>query len=237
MKFKLIPNPKKPWTKKVAQDVRAFLGKKGHRTVLRGADVTICIGGDGTILYNNHMRRLEGPVMGIGTKNSYICQLTKDSWKKNLTRLLKRRKIGIMALTARVGRHRFSALNDFVIHAKDYRVIKMDVSMAGKTSTFYGDGIIISSALGSAAYAYSAGGGKLKATERKISIVPICPYRRAFSPAVLAGNKKASVKVGSDCAFIIDGVFVRHLRKGEKVHVEKGNEVKFFEGVGTYKQG
>ena len=237
MRLKLIPNPKKSWTKKLVQDVKSFLRRKGHRTVRKDADVTICIGGDGTILYANHMHRLQGSVIGIGTKNSHICQLTRSSWKKNLIKLLKKgRKLRIMAIRARIGKHRFSALNDFVMHAKNYRVMKMDVRVGGKKNSFYGDGIIMSSALGSAAYAYSAGGRKLRTTERKISVVPICPYRRTFSPVVLDGNEKISVKVGGDCAFIIDGIFVRHLKKRETVHVERGNEIEFFEGVGEYKQ-
>jgi NAD+ kinase len=238
MKIKLIFNPKKPWAKKLAKDIASFLEKKGRRIVRNGADATVCIGGDGTVLYNNHMRRLQGPVIGIGTKNSYICQLNRSSWRKPLLKLLEKgKKVIIMTLMARVGRKNFNALNDFVIHVKDYRVMEMDVRVAGKRNSFYGDGIIISSALGSAAYAYSAGGARLRPTERKISIVPICPYRRAFSPVVLAEKGRASVRVNSDCAFIIDGVFVRHLKKGERVHVERGKEVEFFEGVGSYKKG
>lgn len=238
MKLKLIPNPKKTWTKRAAAEVRSFLRKKGYQTVRRGADATICIGGDGTILYANHMYRLQGPVIGIGTKNSYICQLNRNTWKKKLIRLLEKgRKVSTMAIRARVGRHRFSALNDFVMHVRGYRLIKMDVRLDRKRSSFHGDGIIISSALGSAAYAYSAGGRKLGPTERKISIVPICPYRRAFSPAVLGEDGKVSVKADKDCAFIIDGIFVRHLRKGEEVLFEKGDVVTFFEGVGSYKKG
>lgn len=238
MKIKLIPNPKKTWAEKLAKDVRAFLEKEGHRIVRKDADATVCIGGDGTVLYNNHMRRLQEPVIGIGTRKSYICQLTRSSWRKRLPKLLEKgEKVNIMSLMARVGEQRFNALNDFVIHVKDYRVMRMDVSVAGKKSSFNGDGIIMSSALGSAAYAYSAGGRKLRPTERKISIAPICPYRRAFSPVVLAEKDRATVRVDSDCAFIIDGVFVRHLKKGEKVHVERGKKVEFFEGVGSYKKG
>ncbi len=238
MKIKLIPNPKKPWAEKLAKDVRSFLEKEDHRIVRKGADATVCIGGDGTVLYNNHMRRLQGPVIGIGTKKSYVCQLTNSSWRKSLIKLLENKKrISIMSLTAHAGRKNFNALNDFVIHAKDYRVMRMDVRFAGKKSSFYGDGIIISSALGSAAYAYSAGGRKLKPTERKISIVPICPYRRTFTSTVLAEENRTSVKVGSPCAFIVDGVFICHLKKGETVYVERGKDVEFFEGVGSYKKG
>ena len=99
---------------------------------------------------------------------------------------------------------------------------------------FEGDGIIISSALGSAAYAFSAGGEKLAPTERKLSLVPICPYKRAFAPKTFADDAKVSVKVGSDCAFIVDGIYVRKLRKGEVVEAEEGDDLAFFAGVGVH---
>ncbi len=94
--------------------------------------------------------------------------------------------------------------------------------------------MIISTALGSAAYAFSAGGDKLAPTERKLSLVPICPYKRAFSPKVLGEDSRITVTVGNDCAFIIDGIFVRRLRKGEAVEIKQGPALAFFGGVGKH---
>lgn len=230
MKLRIIPNPRKPWALKLARDLRDFLGKR-HRVVRRNADATVCIGGDGTILYAYQQGRLEGAVLGIGSEKSYICQLRRDSWKR-ITRLLERKQIKIMPLEAYIGKKRFSALNDFVIHATRYRVVEMAVAAGGKRASFEGDGMVASSALGSAAYAYSAGGRRLKPQERKMSLVPICPYKRAFLPRVLGKESKISITVGSDCAFIADGVFIRNLRKGEIVRIRKGKDVIFFEGVG-----
>ena len=232
MKIKIIPNPKKPWAVKLAQRVKRFLGRK-HRTVNNNADATVCIGGDGTILYANHQKRLGGRVLGIGGDKSYICQLHRNSWQSSLLWILEKGKgTNIMSLNCNVGKKNFTALNDFVIHATNYRVVEMDVSVNGRRTSFEGDGMIISSPLGSAAYAYSAGGKKLGPTERKISLVPICPYKRAFSPKILNEKDTISVRVGSDCAFIIDGIFVRHLRKNEIVRIKKGSDIPFFEGVG-----
>jgi NAD+ kinase len=235
MKLKLIANPKKPWAKALAGEVAAFLRDRKHAVVTKGADATICIGGDGTILYAHYQGKLEGAVLGIGSTKSYICQLRKQSWRKNISRLLERGKsIRIMAMDCKIGKKHYTALNDFVVHATHFRVAELSVSAAGRRASFEGDGVIISTPLGSAAYAHSAGGIKMSPVQRNISIVPICPYKRAFSPSVLPQNGTVSIRPGSDCAFIVDGIYVRRLRKGETIRFRKGKDVTMFEGVGHY---
>ena len=231
MRIKILANPKKLWTKELARKLKGFLAP-GHRIVRKDADATICIGGDGTILYNCHKDRLEGPVLGIGTDSSYICQLHMDEWKKTDKLLRDKKKERVLTLQCVLGKKRYTVLNDVVIHASHYRVAEMTVQAGGRTTSFEGDGMIISSALGSAAYAYSAGGKMLKPTDREINLVPICPYRRAFSPMLLDEKGKISITVGDDCAFILDGIFVRRLKKGEKVVSSAGQELTFFKGIG-----
>jgi len=238
MKLKLIPNPKKPWANELANELRALLSPM-HSFVRSGADATICIGGDGTILYAHYKGRLDGPVLGIGGDKSYICQLRKDNWREGISGILAdSRRESIATLVCALGPRNLVALNDAVIHATHYRVAEMDVEIiagdAQNKAQFEGDGMIISTALGSAAYAFSAGGAKLAPTERKLSLVPICPYKRAFSPKVLNEDSRITVTVGNDCAFIIDGIFVRRLRKGEAVTIRKGPALAFFEGVGKH---
>ena len=58
--------------------------------------------------------------------------------------------------------------------------------------------------------------------------MPICPYKRAFSPQVLSEDGIAVITAGSDCALIIDGIYVRRLKKGEGVRVKKGRDILLF---------
>lgn len=237
MKVKIIPNPEKQWAVELAKEVEHLLVKYGHAVEETGADATVCIGGDGTILYSNHMNMVEGPVIGIGSKSSYICQLIRDEWKEQLPEMLEKRKtVEVMALEASVDGKMQTAINDFVIHSKDYRVVPLEVEDKKGRYKFLGDGIIVSSPIGSASYAYSAGGTMLGPFDRKICVVPICPYRRVFSPTVM--DEDASVKISSDrdCAFIVDGIFLQDLKKGGTVVIKKGKDITFFEGVGHYKQ-
>ncbi len=235
MKLKIIPNTKKQWAVDLARELKKHIAESARHSVgKRGADATVCIGGDGTILYANHKGRLEGTVLGIGGDKSYICQIHNSDWKERLDNVLAGPVQGIMTLECSIGSRRFVSLNDMVIHATHYRVAEMDIYIDGKKTSFEGDGMIVSTPMGSTGYAYSAGGEKIRPSERKISVVPICPYRRAFTPAVLDEGSSVDLTVGNDCAFITDGIFVRRLRKGETAHVKKGPDLPFFEGVGTW---
>jgi hypothetical protein len=51
---------------------------------------------------------------------------------------------------------------------------------------------------------------------------------------MLADDARITVRAGSDCAFIVDGIYVRKLSKGEAVEIQKGEDVRFFTGVGMH---
>lgn len=240
MRIKVIANPKKDWAKSLSREISAYLSKGGKHTIVKqGADATICIGGDGTILYANHKDRLEGAILGIGSDKSYICQIHRNEWQNSLVRILESRSmIRIMTLEGEVGGRSYRAINDLVVHATKYRVVELElgIGMEGagsiQKSSFEGDGVIFSSSVGSTGYAYSAGGSRHSPVERSIVVVPICPYKRTFAPKTVDENTGSSLTVGRDCAFIVDGVFVRNLKAGEKLSVKKGKDMIFFEGVG-----
>ncbi len=237
MKIKITTNPKKDWTAPLAEEVKKLLEDNLHDIVEEAADATICIGGDGTVLYAHHQGMLEGTVLGIGTLKSYICQITKEDWNDKIFDVLQSEPFTVMTLKAQVDGKELIALNDFVVHAKDYRVLTMEVTHSGKSSKFRGDGIIISTSMGSPAYAYSAGGDALLPDERKMVVVPIAPYRRAFSPEVLSDDTTITITTNKDFAFITDGILISELVGATKVNIQKGDDIQFFHGVGFHEQG
>jgi len=225
---KIISNPQKQWAQETAEDVAEFLPSASFEVVEKNADVTICIGGDGTILFANHQGKIEGAVLGIGGERSVVCQLRKDSWKENLDHILKNGKIERrLVLSATAGEKTYTAINDFVVHSKDYRVIWLDIEINGERHRFEADGIIVSTPTGSFAYAYSAGGKKLNLRSRKIEIVPICSYKREFKPMVLPNSASVTISAERDVGFVVDGIFIRDLGKDEKVSVKAGGYIEF----------
>lgn len=228
MRIKIFANPKKKWANEISGQLAELLCKNGHEIVYTNAEVTICIGGDGTILFANHIGDLQGRMLGIGGDKSMICQLNKDNWKKKISGILKKNKIEKrLTLKATANRTEHNSINDIVVHSKDYRIIEIFVEADGKKHFFEGDGIIVSTPVGSEAYAYSAGGKRLKKNARKFEIVPIAPYKRTFRPIVV--DEKTTVKIHCDreSAFIIDGIFIRNLRPKERITITSGNWIEF----------
>lgn len=232
MKIKLIPNKSKSWALELAQEIRAYLSKF-HEIVKKNAQLTICIGGDGTILYANYFGRLEGVSLGIGTKKSFICQLTNENWKEKILQLIDSEKYEKMScLETTIEGRKYIAINDFVIHSTNFKIIKIEFSTNQKYS-FLGDGLIISSALGSNAYSFSAGGEKFDPKTKIITVVPICPYKRSVQTQNIK-PQKIQVKVPKGSALIVDGIKAKKFKEDMDLEILPSIDMLFLEGVGRY---
>jgi len=233
MRIKLIHNPTKEWTFKVRKELRNHLIAAGYKIVNKNADTTICIGGDGTILYANYKGWLEGNVLGIGSEKSFICQLRRDDWRERIEEKLSEGVIKIQMLEAKIREKCIRAINDVVVHTTDYRVVEISLDVGRVSYRFRGDGIIVSSAIGSSSYAYSAGGKKLTPEDKRIVIVPIAPYRRMFAPKIVRDGE-IRIRCDRKAALIIDGIFIRNLKPRETVRIKKNGLLKFYKGVGFF---
>lgn len=223
LRVKILPNRQKPWAIELAKKVRMFVQRHGFRLVAKNADATICIGGDGTIYYNNHQHQLEGKIIGIGSETSFVCQATQKNWQTKLPVLLRAKGEARSTLNAQAKGRRYNALGDVVIHTHDYRVIRVFVKIRNRVHVFEGDGIIIATPTGSTGYAYSAGGPKIATHRKTVLVVPICPYQRAFKPLLLKlPLDRISVWSDRTSDWIIDGILIGRLRKGERVRVHAG---------------
>lgn len=237
MKVRIIANPMKPWATKTALEVKKVLRMAGHDIAGSNPDATICIGGDGTILFAGYKGNLKGKILGIGSRRSYICQLHRSNWRRKLPRILKENTEKVYTLQYAAGRMKHKAINDVVIHTNDYRVLDLGISIGRKRREFSADGIIVSSAIGSSAYAYSAGGKKLCHRSKLMQIVPIAPYRRAFSPRPVSSRETIRVTPRRACALIVDGIYIKELKPNETIIIRQDGALRFFKGVGRHEQG
>ncbi len=232
-KVRILPNSRKGWAVKLAKKLASFLRGHGIAVAHRGVGATICIGGDGTIFYANHKNRISGPVLGIGSRTSVVCQLRKDNWKSRLLQLLrgrveKRQKLSVIAPGRKI-----TAINDVVVHTHDYRIIRIFISTGrgrsngGKKYVFDGDGVIVSTATGSTGYAYSAGGRVMAAGSKKLQVVPICPYMRSVSPVIVDENAEITISADRSSDLIVDGIHIVRLRPKKVISVRIGQMVAF----------
>lgn len=128
------------------------------------------------------------------------------------------------------------ALNDAVITAgPPFRMISIALSIDNQPGPMVrGDGLIVSTPLGSTAYNASAGGPIIAPDARVLAVTPIAVQSLAFRPVVVAGESSVTMQLDrvnqSDeacgdhspdggTALIIDGQLHGRLFQGDRVHV------------------
>ena len=174
------------------------------RDVIEGADLIICLGGDGTIL---HLARVAAPYgvpmlsVNLGRKG-FIAELEPTDIDKiaeialsDAYRIEERMMLDIKVHRRGVVVCDEFALNDAVAKGTT-RLIDVEVYADDQRITqFFGDGIIVSSPTGSTAYSMAAGGPIIEPTAQNLTITPLCAHALIAKSFVLASDKTVRVKV------------------------------------------
>src|SRR5205807_10515740 len=99
-------------------------------------------------------------------------------------------------------------LNEVVIHsAPSYHMIDLNLFVDGEAVTcFSGDGLILSTPIGSTAHSLSAGGPILGQELSAFVITPICPHTLTNRPVVDSADKVYTISPDStDAVLVVDG--------------------------------
>ncbi|MCX6768423.1 MAG: hypothetical protein NTY83_01095 [Candidatus Micrarchaeota archaeon] len=189
--------------------------------VPKAADLTIVIGGDGTILY--YKNELEGTIFGIGSESSHICQSRTENWKACLQSFLKNPKAEerILLSISMDGKEIAFAINDAAFLSRDHNMLHVSVDVGGSECTYPGDGLVVSTPTGSTAYAYSAGGVAMDESLDAIELVPLAPFKRAFDPLVISAQREIRVSTKEPCHLLIDGQQLFQLKEKTPVTIRK----------------
>ncbi len=219
MKFRIIINIYKDWAKQIATEVENFLKNKKQQIVNEKEDVSILIGGDGTIFYNKE--QINGAIFAIGSLQSKVCQANQENWKPMLEKVLKElKKEERTALSVKINDKYIGwAINDVVVHSRRHNFIELIVSLQKQTYEFGGDGIIISTPIGASGYAYSAGGFIVDKSNFLVEIVPICAYLRKFTPKLVPVITDIEIKCKGAADIILDGQQIIELEENSVIVV------------------
>ncbi len=199
------------------------------------ADFGVVLGGDGAILAAARKVASAGvPLLGVNLgKLGFLTELTPDELTSALARLpLKDLPfVSRMLLRCAVKRgdnlvRESLAVNDAVISRGALsRVIEISISINGEEVTNYvGDGLIVSTPVGSTAHSLSAGGPILSPDTDALVITPICPHTLTNRPLVIPAESKIEVEVrsrGVGIAFTVDGQVYVELESNDRILVEK----------------
>ncbi|RMF07321.1 hypothetical protein D6764_00120, partial [Candidatus Woesearchaeota archaeon] len=173
-----------PAHRRTLRTVREVLKKKGieycfvHRARInpdhvRGCDLIIVIGGDGTFLRTSHFVEGKTPLLGVNSdpskKEGFFLRTYAETFQKRLEKILagKEKPTKLARVKAFIDNKRVEelALNEFFFGArKSYRMALYRIKVGNKEEQHKSSGVIVAAPAGSHAWALSAGGKRVPLT-------------------------------------------------------------------------
>jgi NAD+ kinase len=192
-----------------------------------GAELVICLGGDGTVL---HCARLlidtEAVILGVNLgRLGFLTEFDGTQIREQLAEVLSGagRIEERTLLNCTVEDETYPALNDVVIgRATLSRAIQLAVDVEGiRIADYRCDGVIVASATGSTAYALSVGGPILAPESTDIIVVPVAPHLAAQHAVVLPRSEtvRVTLEPGQEAVLSVDGQHDIPLVEGDSVTV------------------
>ena len=228
-KIILCPNPNRDQGMAATKTAEKILREMGFRTVvcspfkdqkegafadydvrplpqeMKGADLMVTFGGDGTILHLAKLAALNKlPVLGINMGGlGFIAEL--EAGELDTLRKLKdwdfetESRMMLDVSVIRDGKQIYTnlGLNVAVIREGPIsHVIHLKISSDGRhLADIAGDGVIISTPTGSTAYSLSAGGPVVEPVAQTMVVCPICTHNMRFSSYVLSPEHVLTVEL------------------------------------------
>jgi NAD+ kinase len=182
------------------------------------ADLTLVLGGDGAILRAaRQMAYRQVPVLGINLgKLGFLADLTPEELCECFPRVVRgayrvTEHIMFECVVSGPGETRtLPGLNEIAVHAgPPFHMLELDLAADGEPVTGYrGDGLIVSTPIGSTAHNLSAGGPILGQELDAFVITPICPHTLTNRPVVDSGDKVYTITIRPSSAtaiVVVDG--------------------------------
>lgn len=248
MRILVLGNANKPGVKEEAQRLLPVLQQHAEISAIDlyrekdlsaiGADLALVLGGDGAILRAaRQMAYQQTPVLGVNLgKLGFLADLSPEELMAVFPAVAKGEY--------RVTRHLmfecriesadpatptpppYLGLNEIVIQAGfPFHMIEVELSLDGeRASRFSGDGLILSTPIGSTAHNLSAGGPILGQELAAFVLTPICPHTLTTRPVVDSADKTYTIEVrraSAGTALIIDGQDIVPLAVGHRITVRK----------------
>lgn len=173
----------------------------------RSYDLFFSIGGDGTILKSiTFVRDLDIPIVGINTgRLGFLATIQKQDITSSITEILdgnyylsERSLLSIeTSPTNREITPLNFALNEVAVNRKNTTsMIKVETTINSEYLTSYwSDGLIISTPTGSTGYSLSCGGPVIEPSNESIILTPIAPHNLNVRPLVVPDNSVVTLKV------------------------------------------
>ena len=196
---------------------------------LEGTVLLVTLGGDGTFLAGGRLAAPKGiPVLGVNLgRLGFLTEVEADQLVDGLARFLDGKyrveERTILQVTLNRGSRtvaRAIGLNEVVLdHSGDARMLRVEIDVGGQAvGVIDADGVMVSTATGSTAYALASGGPILEPTLRDLVLVPMNPFALTVRPIVFPPGQNISLLVVRGPGEMrIDGGSGRAVETGDKV--------------------
>lgn len=239
MRSFLLGNGHRPGVEQAAHDLRPLLERYGPVVAFdlfqqvdlsqHQADLAIVLGGDGAILRAaRQMGYRQVPVLGVNLgKLGFLAEINFDE----VEQVLRWHQQGQCPLTghlmfecelARPGQPPCTrlGLNEVVVFGDPpLELVDIELRIDGETvSTFTGDGLILSTPIGSTGHSLSAGGPILRQELDAFVITPICAHTLTYRPLIDRADRRYEVTLArpaSAALVIVDGQERHRLSPGD----------------------
>ena len=209
------------------------------RARLPEVDLLITLGGDGTMLRAARLGAAYNvPMLGVKMgRLGFLAEIFPQDWRTPLEQLLRgdywiEERLMVRALVektadtggARAVRCSFDALNDVVLSRGSLaRIVRVSANLdGGYLTTYTCDGLIVSTATGSTAYALAAGGPILPPELRNILVIPVAAHMSMDRAVVLSEGTEVRLRVYSDhsAMLTVDGQFEVEVDDSDEIVVD-----------------
>lgn len=173
------------------------------------------------------------PVLGINMgRLGFLADLTLSEFRDALPQVMEgqyevTRHVRLACHVSREGVHEdHVALNEALITAgRPFRILDIEVAIDGEAvTTFSGDGLIVSTPIGSTAHNLAAGGPILTQTIDALVVTPICPHTLTWRPLVTTSEVEIRLRcptATSGTTLVIDGFNQLPLTKEHEVRMRR----------------
>jgi len=170
-------------------------------------DLLISIGGDGTMLRSiSFVRNFSIPIVGINTgRLGFLATIQKDEIEKAINNILKGNyrisERSLLTIKTEPENERLFdfnvALNEIAVSRKNTTsMIKVETYLNNEYLTSYwADGLIISTPTGSTGYSLSCGGPVIMPNADSFILTPIAPHNLNARPLVIPDSTEIKLKV------------------------------------------
>jgi NAD+ kinase len=207
-----------------AKGVEAFEMHRDEEADLKGAQLIVTMGGDGTFLAGSRLAAPRGiPILGVNLgRLGFLTELEHGQLEEGIKRYLahdyrieERNMLEVTLMRGGRAVYKAIGLNEVVVdHSGEARILRLEIDVGGqRVGLIDADGAIVATASGSTAYALASGGPILEPTLRDLVLVPMSPFALTVRPIVFAPGQDIRLAVVRGPAELrVDGG-----RRGRKV--------------------